>query len=137
MNIHICLSADKGQPAPQLNKIRGDIQLTPDGLGKCMSDTTRARIALLLAREGELCVCELTSALAESQPKISRHLALLRAMGLVQDRRSGQWMYYRLHPKLPTWVTLSLEATLNENTDWLKENIHRLSKMTGRPTSCC
>jgi ArsR family transcriptional regulator, arsenate/arsenite/antimonite-responsive transcriptional repressor len=112
------------------------MQLTPENFGKCMSDSTRARITLLLAREGELCVCELTCALAESQPKISRHLALLRELNLLQDRRSGQWIYYQLHPQLPNWVANSLQIILSENTAWLDENIQRLAAMVDRPTSC-
>ena len=51
--------------------------LTPPLLCKALADETRARIALLVAREGELCVCELVGALGESQPKVSRHLAQL------------------------------------------------------------
>ena len=64
---------------------------TPDLICKTLSDTTRVRIALLVTRETELCVCELTCALDEIQPKISRHLALLRAAGVLADRRQGQW----------------------------------------------
>lgn len=45
---------------------------------KLVADDTRLRCLLLLVQEGELCVCELMTALNESQPKISRHLALLR-----------------------------------------------------------
>ena len=77
---------------------------TPDSLCKTLADPTRARIALLVAREKELCVCELTCALDEIQPKISRHLALLRESGLLADRRKGQWVYYRVNPDLPEWA---------------------------------
>ena len=46
-----------------------------------------------------------------SQPKISRHLALLRTSHLLQDRRQGAWVYYRLHPTLPGWAVAVLAAT--------------------------
>src|SRR5690606_12109290 len=75
--------------------------MTPPALFKALADETRARIVLLITHEQELCVCELTCALNQSQPKISRHLAQLRASGLLADRRQGQWVYYRLHPHLP------------------------------------
>ena len=110
---------------------------TPDSLCKTLSDPTRARIALLVAREKELCVCELTCALDEIQPKISRHLALLRESGLLADRRQGQWVYYRLHPELPAWVNKTLKTMLDANTDWLEENHQRLSEMEDRPNRCC
>ena len=53
--------------------------LTPTTVFKCLADDTRVRTMLLITREGELCVCELTCALNESQPKVSRHLAQLRS----------------------------------------------------------
>ncbi len=66
-----------------------------DQFFKALSDLTRLRMLVLLNCEGELCVCELTHALDEIQPKISRHLAQLRELGVVLDRRQGQWIYYR------------------------------------------
>lgn len=75
-----------------------------DTLFKALADPTRLRSVVLLEREGELCVCELTHALGVAQPKISRHLAVLRAAGLVLDRRQGQWIYYRIDPALPDWA---------------------------------
>ena len=59
---------------------------------------------LLIHAEGELCVCEMTYVLQESQPKVSRHLAQLRNCGLLLDRRPAQWVYYRLMTGLPSWV---------------------------------
>ena len=65
----------------------------PDRFFKALSDRTRLRILMLLSAEGELCVCELTHALAIPQPKASKHLAILRAAGLVRMRRDAQWSY--------------------------------------------
>jgi ArsR family transcriptional regulator len=77
---------------------------------KCLSDATRLRCMMLLRAREELCVCELTRILGLSQPKISRHLALLRASGLIEDRRQGAWVHYRLHPALPAWAHAALQA---------------------------
>ena len=71
---------------------------SPAEVFKCLADETRVRATLLIVDQGELCVCELMCALADSQPKISRHLAQLRSAGLLLDRRQGQWVYYRLNP---------------------------------------
>ncbi|MEJ2454820.1 MAG: metalloregulator ArsR/SmtB family transcription factor [Candidatus Thiodiazotropha sp.] len=79
--------------------------LIPDNLFASLSNDTRLRCLMLLLRHDELCVCELTHALAISQPHVSRHLALLRESGLVADRRAGLWVYYRINPELPAWVT--------------------------------
>lgn len=62
---------------------------------KGLADPTRLRIAILML-DSELCVCDLTEILALPQPSISRHMANLKAAGLVADRRNGRWVYYRL-----------------------------------------
>ena len=101
--------------------------LTPISVFKCLADETRARMTLLLARQGELCVCELTCALDLSQPKISRHLAQLREAGILADRRQGQWVYYRVHPQLPEWVSRLLEEVARASQDWLDADLRRLA----------
>ncbi|WP_339487768.1 metalloregulator ArsR/SmtB family transcription factor [Pseudomonas sp. EL_65y_Pfl2_R95] len=101
----------------------------PTEVFRCLADDTRARITLLIASEGELCVCELTAALEQSQPKISRHLALLRTCGLLMDRRQGQWVYYRLHPELPGWVTSMLREVAESHAQWLSDDATRLGQM--------
>ena len=63
-----------------------------------LADPTRLRLLRLLRRQ-ELCVCELVDALRMPQYKISRHLRKLRAIGLVEARRDGRWMHYRLGPR--------------------------------------
>jgi ArsR family transcriptional regulator len=68
------------------------------GLFRALSDETRLRIVALLVH-GELCVCHLQEALALTQPNISRHLAVLRAAGVVADRRAGSFVHYRLAPQ--------------------------------------
>ncbi|MDD8052107.1 MAG: metalloregulator ArsR/SmtB family transcription factor [Verrucomicrobiota bacterium] len=63
---------------------------------KGLSDPIRLRLVVLLANNGEVCVCHLVTALDEPQYKISRHLGVLRAAGWVHARRDGAWMHYRL-----------------------------------------
>ena len=107
--------------------------MNPTTLFKCLADDTRTKITLLVVNEGELCVCELTAALDLSQPKISRHLALLRSSGRLMDRRQDQWVYYRLHPGLPDWVTTVLKEVVDANQQWLESEAKRLCGMNGRP----
>src|SRR3954454_4020913 len=64
-------------------------------LFKALADDTRLRIlGLLLA--GEVCVCDIHESLKIPQSKASRHLAYLRRAGLVETRREGLWVHYRL-----------------------------------------
>jgi ArsR family transcriptional regulator len=65
------------------------------GIFKALSDETRLRIVKLLDR-GELCVCDIFTALDMSQPKVSFHLNVLKEAGLIRDRKQGRWIHYRL-----------------------------------------
>jgi len=60
-----------------------------------LSDPTRLRL-LNLMNGREVCVCYFVEILGQSQPKISRHLAYLRKAGIVEARREGKWMHYRI-----------------------------------------
>lgn len=110
--------------------------MIPTTVFKALADDTRARITLLIQDLGELCVCELTTALNESQPKISRHLAILRQADLVLDRRQGQWVYYRINPDLPTWITDLLMRTADANQHWLQPHHDRLQGLRVSASSC-
>ena len=105
--------------------------MTPVQFFKCLADDTRLRCVMLLHRQGKLCVCELTAALAMSQPKISRHLAQLRQCGLLIDSREGQWVYYQINPTLPSWVfpTLTNVFSAIEHSDTFKRDLARLRQM--------
>lgn len=85
---------------------------------KCLSDPTRLDILKIVLAQGNVCVCEITEALNLSQPKISRHLALLRNLSILLDQRKGQWVYYRLNPELPEWANavLSIIAAQTANS---------------------
>jgi ArsR family transcriptional regulator len=104
---------------------------------KSLADETRLKILLLLHVENELCVCELIEALALSQPKISRHLALLREQGLVSTRKSGQWVFYALHEQLPAWTLANLNDCYRANSDYIEANLALLRAMVDRPEKCC
>ena len=78
------------------------MNISPESLFAAMANSTRLRCLLLLLAHEELCVCELTHAIGAAQPNISRHLAQLREAGLVNDRREGLWIHYRINPELPT-----------------------------------
>lgn len=82
--------------------------LSPESFTRTLADLTRLRILMLLLKEEELCVCHLTDILDMVQPKVSRHLAVLREKGILLDRRSGLWIHYRLHPDLPVWCYKTL-----------------------------
>ena len=98
-----------------------------------LADATRRRILALIVDESELCVCELSAALDQIQPKVSRHLGVLRDAGVVIQRREGTWMFYRLADDLPAWArTLLATLTVGAVPDF-KADRKRLLAWAGRP----
>ena len=111
------------------------MQLEPHKLFAAMSHDLRLRTLMLLEQHGELCVCELTHVFDVSQPKISRHLALLRDLGIVSDRREGLWIYYRLNDEIPDWAVQVIKDTLNgvASAAPFVADVKALNKMPARP----
>lgn len=60
-----------------------------------MSEPVRLRILVMLT-SGELCVCDIQRVLCLPQSTVSRHMSRLKLLGLVEDRRAGKWVHYRL-----------------------------------------
>jgi ArsR family transcriptional regulator len=113
--------------------------LSPESFTRSLADATRLRILMLLHENDELCVCELTEALALPQPKISRHLAVLRETGMLLDRRAGLWIHYRRHPDLPAWALDALSAIARgcKGTHPFGEDRLRLSRLALSPAATC
>ncbi len=65
---------------------------------KVLADEARLKMLWLLFNHQELCVCDIMATLEITQSKASRHLATLRNLGLVTDRKEGLWSYYQLRP---------------------------------------
>jgi len=65
------------------------------GIAKALSDENRVRILRLLD-DGELCVCQIIEMLRLAPSTISEHMAVLHRAGLVEARKEGRWIYYRL-----------------------------------------
>ena len=105
-------------------------------LFKALGDDTRLKIVAALSH-GELCVCHVETMLGLSQPTASRHLGVLRNAGVVEARREGSWMYYRIAPQLDEASKRQLRllvATFAKDAT-LKADIARLLKSRG-PTPC-
>ncbi len=86
-----------------------------------LADRTRLRLLNLIAG-GEVCVCFFVEVLGEPQPKISRHLGVLRNAGLVAARRDGKWMHYRLTRPEPAGELLdTVLATLRHDPEMIRD----------------
>lgn len=105
-----------------------------EGVFKALADATRLRILGLLLT-GEVCVCEIHESLRIPQSKASRHLAYLRRSGLVETRRDGLWIHYRLG-LLPDPVLAAIVDAVRHalaHTGAVRRDAERLQKKTG----CC
>lgn len=95
---------------------------------KALADENRLR-ALCAMRGGELCVCQLIALLDLAPSTVSKHLSVLRAARLVESRKDGRWMYYRLADKFRAPATGKILALLFaelEKTDRMREDTKRL-----------
>ena len=109
--------------------------LTTDKMFRAFADETRLRILHLLSK-GEVCVCHLMSALSVPQSKVSRHLAYLKAAGLVSDRKTGRRRHYSLSPANSLFhrrLIACIGGCLDE-TPSLKQDLKRLA--AARRGSC-
>ncbi|MEO0035031.1 MAG: hypothetical protein RLZZ501_1054 [Pseudomonadota bacterium] len=108
---------------------------TFETVARAVADSTRLRILKLL-EGGELCVCQITAVLALSPATVSKHLAALKTAGLLQHRRDGKWVYYRLagrelNPYAPAFLGL-VRAALGEDPT-VADDAHRLARVTAVP----
>ena len=105
-----------------------------ENLFKALADATRLRILGLLL-SGEVCVCDIHESLKIPQPKASRHLAYLRRAGLVDTRRDGLWIHYRLGRFTDPVLAAIGDAVRHALThvDSVQRDGERLQKRTG----CC
>jgi DNA-binding transcriptional ArsR family regulator len=83
---------------------------------KALADETRLR-ALCALRNGELCVCQLIALLDLSPSTVSKHLSILRSARLVESRKDGRWMYYRLATRFRTRAAGKVLALLFADLD--------------------
>ena len=88
---------------------------------KALSDPLRLQVLNQLST-GERCVCDLTSSLSLSQSRLSFHLKVMKEAGLLSDRQSGRWVYYRIRPE-----------SLNALQGWLQDLTHSCQT----PASSC
>ncbi len=106
-----------------------------------LTDPTRLRLVRLLLQE-ELCVCELVDALRIPQYKVSRHLARLRGVGLVEAQRNGRWMYYSIgrRAKLSAFqqdLLKVLDVHLGGEPEMKKDDVRLSRRLTLRRSGRC
>jgi DNA-binding transcriptional ArsR family regulator len=82
---------------------------------KALADERRVR-TLLALRKGELCVCQITELFGLAVSTVSKHLSILYQAGLVESRKDGRWIYYRLPGK-------DAPVAVREAIDWVEKSL--------------
>jgi ArsR family transcriptional regulator, arsenate/arsenite/antimonite-responsive transcriptional repressor len=101
-------------------------------LFRALADRTRLRLLNLMGSD-EVCVCFFVEVLKMPQPKISRHLAYLRKAGIVDARRDGKWMHYRIiEPRDPR-----ASQMLKTVHDWLSNDSEMQRDRSRLVRMCC
>ena len=101
---------------------------------KALADKTRLRILGLLT-SGEVCVCHLHESLKLPQPTVSRHLAYLRRAGLVESRKDGLWVHYRVTEPTDAVLRTAVESVAHctSHLPTTAQDRRRLERISG----CC
>ena len=101
---------------------------------RALADRTRLRLLNLIGKD-EVCVCFFVEILKTNQPKISRHLAYLRRAGIVDARRGGQWMHYRIIEPADVAAARVLKDTMSwlANDQEMQRDRQRLVKICCAP----
>jgi ArsR family transcriptional regulator, arsenate/arsenite/antimonite-responsive transcriptional repressor len=108
--------------------------LAMEDLFKALGDATRLRILGLLLT-GEVCVCDIHESLKIPQSKASRHLAYLRRSGLVETRREGLWIHYRMGRLADPVLAAIADAVRHALTH--VDTVHRDAERLQKRTGCC
>ncbi len=111
--------------------------MNPCSFFKCLADDTRLKSLFLIAKTGEACVCDLMEVLNLDQPKTSRHLAQLRACGILIGERRGKWVFYKLHPELPQWAQQVITNVAEHNNEYFNIALRKLIALQSSSNACC
>ncbi|MDW7774441.1 MAG: metalloregulator ArsR/SmtB family transcription factor [Desulfobulbaceae bacterium] len=101
---------------------------------KALSDRNRVKIIKMLQGR-EMCVCEMRAALELAQPSVSKHLKILEEAGLVESRKEGLWVNYRVPEKADSIYAGHMQTALRE---WLNKDpeIEKIVQLAGGLDRC-
>ena len=97
---------------------------------KALSDRNRLRVVAALMNTSELCACQISDLLGVSGATASRHMDLLIRAGLIDSRKSGRWVYYKLSPSFPPQLREWLKKPLSKDPE-MKADLGNVKKITG------
>ncbi len=104
---------------------------------KALADKSRMRVAAALLSHNELCVCQLVELLQLATPTVSRHMAVLQNARIVQSRKEGRWVYYRLCAEFPEQLRQWFKDSLLKTKEIKADQIFLAGVVSCDPEDLC
>ncbi|TVQ99042.1 MAG: transcriptional regulator [Desulfovibrionales bacterium] len=89
----------------------------PLSIAKGLAEGNRLRVIAALMEHKELCACQLIEMLGLAGATVSRHMSILQAARLVQSRKKGRWVFYRLSGEFPELLRAWLRDSLFDSPE--------------------
>ncbi|MCF8105556.1 MAG: metalloregulator ArsR/SmtB family transcription factor [Desulfohalobiaceae bacterium] len=109
----------------------------PLSILKALADGSRLRVAAALMEHEELCVCQITELLQLATATVSRHMSILQNAHVVQSRKIGRWVYYRLTDEFPELLRQWLTRDLAESPQILQDRKDLTTILSYDPEELC
>jgi ArsR family transcriptional regulator len=106
-------------------------------IAKALADGSRMRVIATLLRHDQLCVCQLVEMLCLATATVSRHMSILQHARLVQSRKVGKWVYYRLAEPFPQPLRIWLLESLSDSPDIQADQVVLESILECIPADLC
>ena len=106
-------------------------------IAKALADGSRMRVVAALLRHNELCVCQIVEMLRLATPTVSRHMSILQHARLVQSRKEGRWVFYRLAEPLSEPLRLWLLESLSDSPEMSADQALLEAILTFAPDDLC
>ena len=104
---------------------------------KALADSNRMRVLAALMAHPELCVCQITALMDLATATASHHMSILHDAGLVQSRKEGRWVYYRLSDTLPTSLRVWLAESFSQSPEAKADQAALLQVLSCDPGTLC
>jgi ArsR family transcriptional regulator, arsenate/arsenite/antimonite-responsive transcriptional repressor len=109
----------------------------PLNIAKALADGNRMRVIGALIENDELCVCQITEMLRLAAATVSRHMSILQNARLVQSRKQGRWVYYRLESSFPGMLRQWLMESISNSPEVTADRHNLLSILSCEPDDLC
>lgn len=106
-------------------------------ISKALADGSRMRVVAALLRHDRLCVCQIVEMLRLATATVSRHMSILQNARLVQNRKEGRWVYYRLSESFPELLRRWLLDSLSDSPEIEADRVLLEKVLSCNPEDLC